>query len=413
MVKVRLMDMTYGRKYLRLDFLKSYAVPHYLSSGKHRGLIEEVIKFYECNVGRRYGSIDWDELRIIVGDDRLYGALRKVMNTFYRPRTPSLKPIANPRSLRMKVFQIVNERYGGFIPEGLKDEALREIRNMLKLDVDIDELLWLDDINEQPLMRVRGVSVEDVVRVFNYETIDTVCVNSSQVRMVILRFEQGLGRLTRDVGRFCKLYGLIYDMKYVSKWLRVSVEGPSTVFGRPTRYGSRLSLLIMRILPKLYGMSEWVVEAFMHTRRKVVNVRLLSSDLRPELGLTSEVRLSEVFDSSIEEAVYWRLKSLGVNVVREEEPIALGDILYLPDFKIYSGSKTYYLEVAGYWRREYAERKAYKLHEISKIVNNLILIADEKLKPYFNKLKIPVIYYKILHGKPILPYRRVLEIIRQ
>ena len=405
--------MTYGRRNLKLTFMRDYAIPHYLSSVRHRKLVEEVIRFYESNLGRPYGGIDWDELRIIVSDDRLYEALRKVMTLFYRPGVPTLKPVVNPRTLRLRVFQLVNERYGGFVPSNRREDVLRDIMSELRLGVDIDEVLWCDDVNEQPLVRVKAATVGDVVKVFNYETIDTVCVNSSQVRLLVSRFEGGLGRLARDVGRFCKFYGLIYDMRYVGGWLRIGVEGPHTVFGRPTRYGARLSMLLMKVLPRLYGMSEWFVEATMHTRRGRVTVRLLSSKLRPELGIVSTVRVREVFDSSVEESIYRHLKSLGLNIVREEEPIALGDILYLPDFKIHTKRGTYYLEVAGYWRREYAERKAYKLHEVSKVIKNIILIADEKLKPYFNKLKIPVIYYKTLYGKPILPYRKIIEITRQ
>ena len=403
--------MTYGRKYLKLSFTRGYAIPYYLDLREHRRLLEAVIEFYEDNLGRPYGSIDWEELRIIVGDGRLYEALKKVMTLFYKPRSPTIKPIVNPKSLRLRVFQLVNERYGGFIPSNLRDKALKEIMEELKLNIDLDEVLWCDDPNGLPLTKIREANVESIVKAFNYETLDAVCVNSSQIQIETSRYEEGLGKLARSIGRYCKLYGLVYDMGYTDGKFRVSVEGPRSLFGKPTRYGGSLSILLVRILPRLYSMEWWSVKATMHTQTgKKITVQLLSNWLKPELGIIGEVKVREVFDSSIEEAVYRVLRSLGVNIVREE-PIALGDLLYLPDFKIYSKRGNFYLEVAGYWRREYAEKKAYKLHEVSKVINNLILVADEKLKPYFSKLKIPVIYYRLLHGKPILPYRKILEIV--
>jgi len=405
--------LTYGRKNLKLNFMRGYAIPLYLDSKSHRGLLEATIAFYETNLGKPYGSIDWEELRMIIGDDRLYEALRKVMSIFYKPKAPTIKPIVNPKSLRLKVFQLVNERYGGFIPSHLREKALKEIAEELKLNVSIDEVLWCDDVNELPLMRVRKANIESVIKAFNYETLDTVCVNSSKIVIETSRHEGGLGKLARSIGRYCKLYGLVYYIKYTNDKLRIIIEGPCSLFGKPTRYGNRLSLLLVRILPRLYGMRLWSVDATMHTRTgRTIPIRLLSNDIRPELGVTGEVKVREVYDSSVEESIYRVLKSLGVNIIREEEPIALGDLLYLPDFKIYSPKGIFYLEVAGYWRREYAEKKAYKLHEVSKVFKNIILVADEKLKPYFNKLKIPVIYYRISYGKPILPYNKILKIIK-
>jgi predicted nuclease of restriction endonuclease-like RecB superfamily len=149
----------------------------------------------------------------------------------------------------------------------------------------------------------------------------------------------------------------------------------------------------------------------MHSSRRVIEVELLSHRLRPLVDVERHVDAKHVFDSSIEESVFRVLKSMGVDVRREEEPIALGELVYLPDFKVYRNGRVFYIEVAGYWRKEYAEKKAYKLSEISKVLSNLIVIADEKLQPFFKKLRIPIIYYTMVYGKPVLPYKKILDII--
>jgi len=402
--------LTYGRKNLRLEFSGGSAKPLYLSVAEHGELVEEVIRFYRACEGKRQGDVDWEELRIVVGDDRLYKAFKKVMSHFYRASQPR-KPPADLKLLRLKVFQFVNTRFGGYVPQEKRREALEEIEKELKLGVNIDEVLWSDDVDELVLSKVAEPSVEKVVKVFNFETVDTVCVNSSKLIIEVGKSEKVLSSIVRAVGRFSKLYGLVYDMRYSGSVLRIGVEGPRSLFRRPTAYGSRLSLLILKLLSLLYTARYWCVKALMHVGKRVVEVELLSHKLKPLIDVEKHVEVKQVFDSSIEEYIFRVLKSMGVDIRREEEPIALGQLVYLPDFKIYRNGKVFYVEIAGYWRKEYAEKKAYKLHEISKLLNNLIVIADEKLEPFFKKLRIPTLYYTLVYGKPVLPYKKVLDII--
>ena len=46
----------------------------------------------------------------------------------------------------------------------------------------------------------------------------------------------------------------------------------------------------------------------------------------------------------------WRLE-------REPEPLLAGDVILIPDFALSRGGQRIYLEIAGYWRPEYRERK--------------------------------------------------------
>ncbi|MEM4848706.1 MAG: DUF790 family protein, partial [Ignisphaera sp.] len=191
-----------------------------------------------------------------------------------------------------------------------------------------------------------------------------------------------------------------------------SFDGPKMLFKRSmASYGSRISLVLSSVIPILYPLRNWTIYAYISGLRKIKLV-ILCNKLRPLIGhIDEEHKVKEVFDSSIEESIYNVLKSLGVDIRREEEPIALGDILFIPDFKVCKNKKCFYIEVVGYWRKEYIEKKMYKLSEISKIMNRILVIADERLRQYLDKLKIPILYYTVIHGKPVLNYRRVLEIL--
>jgi len=405
--------VTYGRRNLRLKPVsKGVFEPKYLSSTKDRSVVEATIGFYESCLGKRFGDIDWEELRIIIGDDRLFNGLRKVMSHFYKPKEIELKTIANPKSVKIKVFKIINEKYGGFVNSSIRSDVVKRISEELKIP-NIDEILWADDVSNMPLVKIREPSVEEVVSLYNFETLDTVFVNSSKVFIKAQGEPEVLAKLAKKVGRECKFYGLIYDMKYFRerRTLNISVEGPYGVFGKPTKYGSRLSILTSKIISTLKTLDKWVVYSKTHFRRNIFNIRVLSDKLVPELKIPENVKPQLAFDSEVEKKIYYTLKAIGFNVVREPEPIALGDLLYIPDFKVEKGGVEFLVEIVGFWRKEYVEKKMFKLAEVAKFRRNIIVLADEKLESFLSKLKIPVIYYSLRQGRPVLPYRRILEIM--
>lgn len=405
--------MTYGRKNLKLLYKGNLAYPYYMDKYRDETLIKDVIKFYEDNVGKRYSDIDWDELRIMVGDDKLYNAIKRVMMFFYRHKSKDLTSI-NPQLLRIRVFQFVNKLYGGFVPSNERKEALTKIRSLLGIqgDLNLDDILWIDDFDETILTKIREPSVEEIIRLFNLETIDTICTNAYKIFIEIKKGETSLGTISKTIGKLSKIYGVIYDARYDSSLLKFSLEGPRTLFRRSmASYGSRISLILSSVASILYPLSSWIVYTYINGLRRTRLV-IMSNKLRPSISrMDTEYKVREVFDSSIEESIYNVLISLGIDVHREEEPIALGDLLYIPDFKVCRNRKCFYIEVIGYWRKEYIEKKMYKLSEIIKIVNEILIIADERLKQYLDRLKIPIIYYTVIHGKPVLNYRRVLEIL--
>lgn len=400
--------MTYGRSNLRLKFEGGDVKPEYLDSRRDGGLIGEVIEFYELNLGKPYGSILWEELRAIVGDDKLYKGLRKVMSYFYKPK--DVKVAKDLRRLRLKVFRIVNERYGGFLNSKVREEALKEIEHEVGV-LGLEDILWADDVNERPLVRIKKPTVKEVVETYNFETIDTICVNSSKLRVKVYGDSLTLNSIAKATGRYCKLYGLIYDARAESGWLEVEVEGPRSLFGRPTRYGLRLTLYLTHMLPRMLNARSWSIEAKTHFTRSTLNVKILTSTFKPEIRVPQVKKPQQVFDSDVEKRIYYTLRGLKLNVRRDVEPIALGNIIYIPDFKVEVNGETYYIEVVGYWRKEYAEKKAYKLSEVSKLNLKLIAIVDEKLKPYMEQVRIPKVYYRVSGDRVVLPYGDLVKML--
>jgi hypothetical protein len=96
-----------------------------------------------------------------------------------------------------------------------------------------------------------------------------------------------------------------------------------------------------------------------------------------------------VFDSSVEHDLYADFTLLsssgearGWELEREPEPILVADTILVPDFALTRGRRRVYLEIAGYWRPGYRERKARKLALLRRRVD-LIIAAPESARAEF------------------------------
>jgi hypothetical protein len=92
----------------------------------------------------------------------------------------------------------------------------------------------------------------------------------------------------------------------------------------------------------------------------------------------------------------WRLE-------REPEPIIVGATILVPDFALRRDGMRVYLEIAGYWRPEYRERKLRKLAALGAAVP-LLLAAPESANAEFAALagQLPILWYRSYLSAPAL-----------
>ncbi len=409
--------MTYGRSNLRLVFGRGGARPLYMDPGRDLGLAEAVLGFYEEAVGLRMGDVGWEELRLIVGSDKLYNALRIVMGRFYKAvkRCPEH---SKPEYLRGRVFLHVNERYGGYVHPMERSRVIKELEEELGVK-GLEEAMWCDLPEELVIERLVKPSPLDVISTYNYETIDTVLVNSDSLE---IRIREGrspsAASLAKLVGRLCKLHGLVYEAVLEAGELRISIAGPGSVFGHATRYGSRLSHLGVRVLRMLRSMkTKWSISAEMRTSRgRLIHVAIASNKRTPYLEGAKPPEPKCIYDSSIEESIARILRSIGVDVEREAEPLVLpAGLLYIPDLVAKGPGGKAYIEIMGYWRKEYVEKKLYKVTELARAGIPIIIVADSRHRREVeaSAKSIPTFYYTIRQGKPVLPYGALLREIKK
>ncbi len=169
--------------------------------------------------------------------------------------------------------------------------------------------------------------------------------------------------------------------------IRVLLYGPQEISAAPAAYGERLARLCRALLgyrrapersttrATLAGSGlQGVAQVYLHGRPLpfVLDDKLLKllgvdgpDEPQTSAGL-AESRAS--YDSALEARFASEFAALeradaahGWRLEREPEPLLVGETILIPDFALTRGMRRVYLEIAGYWRPGYRERKARKL----------------------------------------------------
>lgn len=180
------------------------------------------------------------------------------------------------------------------------------------------------------------------------------------------------------------------DLAHISNMagrdLRITLYGPQEVTGAPNQYGDRLARLCQALLgyrrdpgaatdaALAHADLRGSARVYLHGRPVtfLFDDRILKTIQAPrDASGPSAAQLDSpalTFDSELEERLYDEFAALersgeshGWHLEREPEPLVAGHVIAVPDFALTRGGHRVYVEIAGYWRPEYRERKARKL----------------------------------------------------
>jgi predicted nuclease of restriction endonuclease-like RecB superfamily len=212
--------------------------------------------------------------------------------------------------------------------------------------------------------------------------------------------------------------------------LLLTLYGPQELTGAPTQYGERLARLCRALLgyrrdpaakrrAALSGDGlRGVARVYLHGRPLAfvlddALLRVLSPAGEPsvdrELPAASD-GAADLYDSSLERQLAEEWASLerehataGWRLEREPEPIVASGSILVPDFALRRGERRIFLEIAGYWRPEYRERKLRKLSALAGSPP-LVLAAPEAARPDFAALagRLPLLWYRTYLSAPAL-----------
>jgi predicted nuclease of restriction endonuclease-like RecB superfamily len=240
-----------------------------------------------------------------------------------------------------------------------------------------------------------AIDPEALVGWYNLSLMQTLLFNCTKLDFYI---SGGLNwkRVLRSVKRLGLMYHLQQPQHQQENRIICSLEGPLSLFKLTDRYGT----LLAKLLPSIIfssdrkgggrGGGEWHLDAWIVRKtmdgRKIYEFKISKNEI-PELmtdpyssfpsSSITEKELAESssslyndynnFDSAVEEKFAKRFEQAetGWRLTREPDPLVLSNGgAFIPDFMFEKYDKKIYLEIVGFWTKEYLERKLQKLADI-------------------------------------------------
>src|SRR5215216_145856 len=303
--------------------------------------------------------------------------------------------IVDPPRIRKAVFEESSKR-GFALTELERMEIADSVASRLHLsshDV-VLKTMWSDLDDNLILDYFDAIDPEALVGWYNLSLMQTLLFNCTKLDFYI---SGGLNwkRVLRTVKRLGLMYYLQQPQQQQENRIICSLEGPLSLFKLTDRYGTLLAKLLPSIIfssdkkRESSGGDEWHLDAWIIRKtmdgRKIYEFKISKNEI-PELmtdpyssfppssitqkevaGSSSLYNDYNIFDSAVEEKFAKRFEQAetGWRLTREPDPLVLSNGgAFIPDFMFEKYDKKIYLEIVGFWTKEYLERKLQKLADI-------------------------------------------------
>jgi uncharacterized protein len=317
-----------------------------------------------------------------------------------------INPTIDPPRIRKAVFEESSKR-GFALTELERQEIADSVASKFHLPSHdfVLKTMWTDLDDNLILEHFDTIGPEALVGWYNLSLMQTLLFNCTKLDFYI---SGGLNwkRVLRTVKRLGLMYHLQQPQQQQENRIICSLEGPLSLFKLTDRYGT----LLAKLLPSIIFASdksrergsysdggggggsdaEWHLDAWIVRKtmdgRKIFEFKMSNNEI-PQLladpyllfphGFSTEKEEvakppslnydNNSFDSAVEEKFAKRFEQAetGWRLTREPDPLVLSNGgAFIPDFVFEKYDRKIYLEIVGFWTKEYLERKLQKLADI-------------------------------------------------
>jgi predicted nuclease of restriction endonuclease-like RecB superfamily len=370
----------------------------------------DLIDCFTEAVGSTQGKLDQQliELEGDRPDFRIIRGLAHLLKSDAFSKFEVISPL-EPQELRERVYTLAaksvpspqaSEKTLETLANALSQELNREV-----LPVQICTGLYADLQENRILTQFDAPIPEALLHRYNLSQVQGVFYRASQITLNAHRNVPGEYKL---LFRYLKLFQLMaYIEGDADHGFTITVDGPTSLFKPSTRYG----LAIAKLLPALLHVTKWSLTATLQTRDFYTGAAKTGRfSLNSDCGLVTHYPPGKPYDSMLEASFANRWDALKTDWVleREVDLIPIPGSVMIPDFRlVHADGRTFLLEIVGYWRPEYLQKKFSQVRQSG--CDNLILAISERLNLEKAGVKVKDTPAKVVWFKDKLSPKAVLE----
>jgi uncharacterized protein len=366
-------------------------------------LSRNIISLFELHHKRNRGELD-EALEAQTADNTDYRTRRGLAHLLYSECCEfATQSRIEPSQARAEVFALAAQHRPSLATIGAILEQVAQRHTLTKSD--LEQSLYAD-LREAQQIAFTAPTPEWLLKRFNLAQAQGVLYRASELTVTAFRNNPGQYKL---LFKYLKLFGLMHringdpDAGYT-----IALDGPSSLFTPSTRYG----VAFAKFLPALLHVSQWTLTAKIQVRHYDGSRDQGEFLLDSSTSLKSHYSAGKIFDSLLEQSFASRFAQLETKwqLEREVDLVDLGGTVMIPDFRlVHQDGRSVLLEIIGYWRAEYLERKLRKIQAADR--SDLILAVSQRLNlGQETALKLERYNNQIIWFKGVLEPKNVLRL---
>ncbi|MCM0592493.1 MAG: DUF790 family protein [Gloeotrichia echinulata DVL01] len=378
---------------------------------KELALATELINYFQGAVGKSQGVLE-RQLAEFEGDTTDYRVKRglayilKSSFCTFEVVSPMEPPMLRERVFALSAKSVPSQESTLVTLSKVADELSRELEREV-LPEQVLQGIYADLAENKILTVFEAPPAKDLLNRYNLSQVQGVFYKASKLVLNAHRNVPGEYKL---LFRYLKLFQLMaYIEGDADHGFTISIDGPTSLFNSSTRYG----LAIAKLIPALLHVTRWSLAATLQTRDAYTNAwRTGRFTLNSECGLVSHYPPGKPYDSMLEASFADKWDALKSDWVleREVDLIPIPGSVMIPDFRlVHRDGRSFLLEIVGYWRPEYLQKKFYQVRRAG--CDNLILAISERLNLEKAGVKLDDVPAKIIWFKDKLLPKSVLAVL--
>ena len=323
----------------------------------------------------------------------------------------------DPVNIRKELFEESSKR-GFALTEFGRREIIDTVASRINVHSnDLIDVMWSDLEENLVLEWFDAISPEQLLAWYNLSLMQTLLFNCTKLEFSVSG-GSNWKRILRDIKRLGLMYNLQYialeeekrsihvdeidydnrDIKFINAsntytknnpTIICSLDGPLSIFKLTDRYGTSIAKILPSIISSdTWSLKAWIVRKTMSLGKKIYEFKISNKDTPPLsrepyynkekdkerkriLYTAKESSQLIYFDSGVEEKFSTRFEqsATGWKLIREPDPLILSNgKALIPDFAFEKYGTRIYLEIVGFWTKEYLEKKIQKIADLTKTI---------------------------------------------
>jgi uncharacterized protein len=374
-------------------------------------IAQELIDRFQQAKGQKKGELS-RQLQEMEGEETDYrmrrGLAHLLTSSFseFETISPLDPPMLRDRVFALSAQSIPSPAQAQIVIQQVADALTQELGHEV-LPEQVSQGLYADLPDNQILTQFETPTAEALLHRYNLSQVQGVFYRASHVRLDAHRNDPGEYKL---LFRYLKLFQLMtYIEGDADTGFTLTIDGPTSLFQASTRYG----LAMAKLLPALLHVTKWSLTSDLQIKDNFNGTtRKGRFTLDADCGLVSHYPPGKTYDSMLEQGFVerWEKTKTDWKLEREVDLVAIPGSVMIPDFRlVHPDGRTYLLEIVGYWRTEYLQKKFAQVRKADR--SDLILAISERLNLEKAGVKFEDTPAKIIWFKDQLLPKAVLAVL--